>query len=316
LAERNCSDFNEDTMRVLVTGATGFIGGRLSEVLREHGHSVVALSRNPEAARRSVQALEQAFGWDPEAGAPAAEAFDGVDAVIHLAGESVVGRWSEAKKKAIRDSRVLGTSHLVRGIAQLERKPQVLISSSAIGYYGDRGDEELTETSKAGSDFLANTCQEWEQEARKVEWVGVRSVMVRTGIVLGPGGGALEAMLPPFKLGAGGPLGSGLQWWSWIHRDDLIGLMLHGLAQEDLSGPVNGTAPHPQRQKEFARVLGRVLRRPAFLPAPAFVLRIVLGGFSTELLSSKRVLPKVAEDTGYRFQHPELEAALRHVLGR
>jgi uncharacterized protein (TIGR01777 family) len=198
----------------------------------------------------------------------------------------------------------------------LESKPQVMVSASAIGYYGDRGDEELVEDSAPGNDFLAGVCQEWEKEAGKVEWGGVRSARVRIGIVLGPGGGALGAMLLPFKLGAGGPLGSGKQWWSWIHRDDLVALILYLIEHPEFSGSVNGTAPEPARQKDFARVLGRVLGRPALLPAPAFALKAVLGGFSTELLSSKRVLPKTTQDLGFRFQHPQLEAALRQALGR
>jgi hypothetical protein len=210
----------------------------------------------------------------------------------------------------------VGTANLAKSIVRLETKPQVLVSASAIGYYGDRGDEELAEDSGPGNDFLADVCQQWETEAGKVEWGGVRSVRVRIGIVLGPGGGALDAMLLPAKLGAGGPLGSGRQWWSWVHLDDLVALISHLIEHPEFSGVVNGTAPEPLRQKDFAKVLGRVLRRPAFLPAPAFALKIVLGGFSTELLSSKRVLPKGAGELGFRFQYPQLEGALRQVLGR
>jgi len=284
--------------------------------LQGRGDRLAALSRDAASARRRVPALEQIHTWDPLAGMPPEEAFEGVDAVVHLSGESVVGRWNEEKKRAIHDSRVLGTTNLVKGIASLKQKPKVLLSASAIGFYGDRGDEQLTEESPPGDDFLAETCQEWEKEAAKVEWVGVRSVRLRIGIVLADGGGALDAMLTPFKLGLGGPLGSGRQWWSWVHREDLIGLMLHLLAHEDFSGVVNGAAPSPARQKDFARVLGRVLHRPAFLPAPAFALKALLGGFASELLSSKRVLPKAAQQLGYAFQYPELEPALRQILGR
>jgi hypothetical protein len=210
----------------------------------------------------------------------------------------------------------LGTANLAKAIVRLETKPQVLVSASAIGYYGDRGDEDLTEDSAPGDDFLAGICQQWEAESGKVEWGGVRSVRVRIGIVLGPGGGALDAMLLPAKLGAGGPLGSGRQWWSWVHLDDLIALILYLIEHPEFSGVVNGTAPEPQRQKDFAKVLGRVLRRPAFLPAPAFALKIILGGFSSELLSSKKVAPRGAHELGFHFQYPQLEGALRQVLGR
>jgi uncharacterized protein len=303
-------------MRILVTGATGFVGRHVVEQFHRKGHSLVALSRDPEAARRRLPQLEAAHSWNPLRELPPADAFSEVDAVVHLAGESVNGRWSEEKKQAIRDSRVLGTANLVKTIVRLETRPQAMISASAIGYYGDRGEEELTEDAAPGDDFLAEVCQQWEKEAGKVEWGGVRSVRVRTGIVLAPGGGALGAMLTPFRLGVGGPLGSGRQWWSWVHRDDLTALILHLIEHPDFSGSVNGTAPEPVRQKDFAKVLGRVLRRPALLPAPAFALKIALGGFSTELLSSKRVLPKNALELGFRFQYPQLEAALRQALGR
>jgi uncharacterized protein len=303
-------------MRILVTGATGFVGRRLVEECHRLGHSLAALSRDPAAARRRLPQLESAYGWNPFEGPPPAEAFDAVDAVVHLAGESVTGRWTEEKKQSIRDSRVVGTANLVKAIVRLETRPQVLVSASAIGYYGDRGEDELTEDSAPGDDFLADVCQQWEKEAGKVEWGGVRSARVRVGIVLGPGGGALGAMLTPFRLGVGGPLGSGQQWWSWVHRDDLIALILYLIEHPDFSGSVNGTAPGPLRQKDFAKVLGRVLWRPALLPAPAFALKIALGGFSTELLSSKHVLPKTTEELGFHFQYPQLEGALRQVLGR
>lgn len=303
-------------MRILVTGATGFVGRRLVDRFHHQGHNLVALSRNPEAAQRKLPLLERAHAWDPLQGPPDAEAFQGVDAIVHLAGETVTGIWTEEKKQAIRDSRVLGTANLVKGIVRLETKPQAMISASAIGYYGDRGEEELPEESAPGTDFLADVCQQWEKEAAKVEWGGVRSARVRVGIVLGPGGGALGAMLTPFKLGAGGPLGTGKQWWSWIHRDDLVALMLFLIEHPEFSGVVNGVAPEAARQKDFAKTLGRVLGRPAFMPAPAFALRIILGGFSTELLSSKRVRPNATQAIGFRFQHPKLEEALRQAVGR
>jgi len=302
-------------VRVLITGATGFVGSALCNSLQAGGHEVWALSRNPQSAESRVDAIARAFAWsDPESDLPPAEAFEGVDAVVHLAGESVVGRWTASKKAAIESSRVQGTRRLVEALAALEQKPQTIVSASAIGYYGDRGEEELTEDSPPGDDFLAKTSVEWEAEARAAEDAGVRAVQLRIGIVLETGGGAMGKMLPPAKLGLGGPLGSGRQWWSWVHRDDLIGLTRLALEDDSMRGPYNATAPGCVRQKEFAETLGKVLDRPAFLPAPAFGLKAMLGGFSSELLSSKRVLPRRTQAAGYQFRFPELEAALRDIL--
>ena len=301
-------------MKILVTGATGFVGSRLCEHLRQRGDTVVALSRDGTSARRRVPALEQAYTWDPLAEPAPAEAFAGVDAVVHLLGEPVAGRWTAAKKSLIFDSRVEGTRNLVRTISELHARPNVLISSSAMGYYGDRAEEQLTEESSAGEGLTSEVCQAWEQEALRVEPLGVRLVRLRTGLVLAKAGGPLAEMLTPFRLGAGGPLGSGRQWWSWIHRDDAVGLIIH-LLDSDYHGAANGTTPEPVRQKEFARILGRVLHRPAFMPAPAFVLKAVLGGFSFELLASRRVLPNVAQRIGYRFQYSDLNSCLQAELG-
>ena len=302
-------------MRIVVSGATGFVGSRLSEKVSETGGQVVALSRNAESAQSKVPSLTAAHPWNPLSEPAPAAAFEGADAVVHLAGETVVGRWTQAKRDAIRDTRVIGTRNLVNGLRDLPSKPKILVAASAIGFYGDRAEEELTETSAAGDDFLADVCQEWEAEAAKAREFGVEVAHVRIGIVLAEGGGALDAMLTPFKLGAGGPLGSGRQWWSWIHRDDLCGLILH-LIERGESGVYNATAPSPMRQKEFARVLGRVLHRPSFMPAPAFALKIVLGGFATELLSSKKVLPQATQAAGFSYQFSELEPALRQALDR
>jgi len=299
-------------MRTLVTGATGFVGPRLLRLLE----SPVVLSRDPDRARRTVGALaSRIIRWDPLAGPPPADAFTDVDAVLHLAGESVAeGRWTAAQKARIRDSRVIGTRHLVQGIARAERKPAVLVSASAVGYYGDRGDEELTESAAPAHDFLADVCVEWEREALAAEGSGVRVVMARTGIVLGAGGGALGKMLTPFKLGAGGPLGNGRQWMPWIHVADLARLYVHAADTAAIRGPMNATAPHPVRNAEFTKALGRQLHRPAFMPAPYIGLRIVFGEFAQVLFASQRVIPKVALDTGFVFQYPELAGALREIL--
>jgi hypothetical protein len=280
-------------MRILISGATGFVGQALCESLRKDGHELAALARRPEQTLARVGSLSTAFAWDAAAGEPPAEALAGIDAVIHLAGER----------------------RLVDGLNRLDQPPRVFISASAIGYYGDRGDEALSEDSPPGEGFLSEVSVAWEQQARRAEQSGLRALQLRIGIVLEAGGGALGAMLTPAKLGLGGPLGSGRQWWSWIHRDDLVGLIRLALENDSLHGPLNATAPAAARQKDFARTLGRVLRRPAFLPAPAFALRALLGGFSDELLSSKRVLPEKALAAGYRFMHPELEPALRSILG-
>lgn len=296
-------------MKILITGATGFLGRRVCEVLSQAGHTLIALSRDPTKAKQRVPALTEAFRWDA-----LGEALKGCDAIVHLAGETVAGRWTNAKKKAIRDSRVVSTRNLVNALAPLSARPRVLISASAIGYYGDRGEEALTEDSSPGSDFLAQVCRDWESEAARAESFGIRVVRLRIGLVLGPGGGALQAMLPLFKLGLGGPMGSGNQFWSWVHRDDVAGAIAFALEREDLRGPINMTAPQPVRQREFARALGRVLRRPAILPAPAFALKIALGEFASELLSSKKVLPQRLQQVGYRFRFAELESALQEIL--
>lgn len=301
-------------MKVIVTGATGFIGSRLCAALEASGHEPLALSRRPSDAQSRLAVLAGAYEWSPLNDAPPLEAFEGVDAVVHLAGESVSGRWTPEKKRAIRESRVQGTRHLVDALERLDTKPRVLVSASAIGIYGDRDDEELTEDSALGSDFLAQVCQEWETEAQRAEASGIRVVNPRIGLVLGPDGGALDAMMTPFKLGVGGPMGSGRQWWAWVHRDDAVGIIQNALENENLSGPINATAPNPERQRDFAKALGRVLRRPAFMPAPAFALKLLLGEFAGELLGSRRVLPERAQQTGYAFRYSELEPALRAIL--
>jgi uncharacterized protein (TIGR01777 family) len=299
-------------MKTLVTGATGFVGEALLRRLEDPR----LLSRDAVAARAATSF--EALPWDPAAGPPPAAAFAGVDAVLHLAGEPVAGgRWTAARKARIRDSRVLGTRHLVAGLRALPagKRPRVLVSASAVGFYGDRGDEELDERAAPGTGFLAEVCREWEGEALAAEGLGVRTVCVRIGVVLGPGGGALGKMLLPFRLCLGGPLGGGRQWMPWIHREDLVGLLLHAAKADGLRGPVNGTAPSPATNREFTRALGRAVGRPAVLPAPGFALRLLLGEFADILLHSQRALPRAAEASGFRFGFPSLEAALRDCVG-
>lgn len=298
-------------MRAVVTGATGFVGRRLLRLLDEP----TVLSRDPGRAEESIGNLAgRILPWNPSAGPPPAEAFDGVDAVFHLAGESVAeGRWTAAQKRRIEESRTLGTRHLVAGLERAVEPPRVLVSASAVGYYGNRGDEELTEDSPPADDFLARVCVAWEEAAAAAREVGTRVALARTGIVLGAGGGALEKMLLPFRLGAGGPLGSGRQWMPWIHVADLARLYVF-LAESSLEGPVNAVAPNPVRNAEFTRALAKELHRPAFMPAPYLGLRLVFGEFAQVLFASQRVVPRAALAAGFVFQFPDLAAALRDIL--
>src|SRR5688572_1121655 len=299
-------------MRFAVTGASGFIGRRLVTLLQENGHEVHVLGRAP---RTGLPPKVSYYIWDPIAGAPSAESLEGVEAVIHLAGEPVSQRWNPEVKRRIRASRVEGTNHLIEGLEALTDRPKSLVSGSAIGYYGDRGDEVLTESSPPGKGFLPEVCVEWEQAAARAEAVGVRTAMVRTGVVLGSDGGALQKMLPPFKLGLGGPIGSGKQWMSWIHRDDLARLLLFAAMTPELRGPVNGTAPNPVTNADFSHALGRALRRPAILPTPLFAVRLLFGEMSEILVASQRAMPSAAQAVGFEFRHSEVFAALKEAVG-
>lgn len=299
-------------MRVAVTGATGLVGSALTPRLAGGGHEAVALRRAPAAAGGGGPS------WDPETGALSAGALDGVDAVVHLAGENVAGgRWTAARKARIRDSRVAGTRQLAAALAALPQPPKTLIAASAIGFYGDRGDERLDEAAAPGADFLADVCQQWEAAAAPARDAGMRVVHLRIGIVLTPAGGALQRMLTPFRMGVGGVIGSGRQYMSWVALDDVLGGILHALRADSLTGPVNLAAPHPVTNAEFTKTLGRVLRRPTFLPLPAFGARLAFGEMADALLlSSARVEPARLRADGFEFDYPDLEAALRHLLGR
>lgn len=300
-------------MRILLTGATGFIGRPLASALAARGDTVHALSRDPEQAARRLPDASRVFPWDG-AQVPL-EALEGVDAVLHLAGESVAERWTPHQKARILHSRVQGTRQIVDAMA--EAGVATLVSTSAIGVYGDRGDEPLDESSTAGTGFLAEVCQAWEAEALRAADHGIRVARVRIGMVLGPGGGALEKLLLPFQLGVGGILGSGRQWMSWVHRDDVIGLFLHAADRREVSGVLNATAPHPVTNREFTATLAKTLGRPAFLPAPALALKLLLGEMAEEmLLAGQRVLPRQTEASGYRFAFPYLADALSDVLKR
>jgi uncharacterized protein (TIGR01777 family) len=300
-------------VRILVTGATGFVGQRLVGALAAAGHTVIALSRTPERALRRVPRLAQAWPWTLDSAVPL-EAVEGADAIVHLAGETVQGRWTDAKRQAIRDSRVVGTRRLVDALAAAERPPPALICASAIGFYGERGDDELDEDEAGGDDFLARVCRDWEDEARRAGDLGVRVCCLRIGIVLGADGGALEKMWLPFSFGLGGRLGSGRQWWSWVHIDDLLAIIRRAIEDDTMRGPWNATAPNPVQQRAFARTLASAVGRPLGPPAPAWALQAALGGFAVEILSSKRVLPKRLLEGGFRFAHPTVEAALAAVV--
>jgi uncharacterized protein (TIGR01777 family) len=304
--------------RVTVTGATGLIGPGLLAALRDRDAEVTILTRDPDRARAKLGDVE-AIAWRLlEEPAPAA-ALAGRDGVFHLAGEPVAQRWSAKARRAIRDSRVMGTRNLLEGVREAERSSQgqgraTLVSSSAIGYYGAHGEEPLDEDAPAGRDFLAAVCREWETEAAKASALGMRVVQVRTGVVLDRGGGALAAMLPPFRLGLGGPVAGGAQYISWVHPDDLVGMMIAAFEDARWSGPINATAPEPVTNREFSRALGAALGRPSRLPVPAAVLRLLYGEMAQMVTSGARVVPAKPLVLGYEFRHPQVDEALRAAL--
>lgn len=306
-----------DTRRVVITGATGLIGRALCAKLHTQGYAVVVFSRNPHAARHALPDAAEYVAWDAAESGPWAQAIDGAHAVIHLAGAPLDGhRWTTSYKRTIYTSRVSGARGLVQAIARAQQRPQVLLSGSAIGYYGSRGDTVLDELAPPGEGFIADLCRDWEAAAQQAEPLGVRVVTLRTGIVLDRHHGGLAKLLLPFKLFVGGPFLPGTQWWSWIHLDDMLGLLLLALEDQRASGPLNVTSPEPQRNRAFARTLGRVLGRPAIVPVPGFALKILVGEMARMVLDSQRVVPAKAQSLGYRFRYPQLEQALSTTLKR
>jgi hypothetical protein len=298
-------------MRILITGASGLIGGAVAKSRSAKGDELLLAGRGEPKNANEIK-------WTVEDGFDEADLgrLEGLDAVIHLAGESIAGlRWTDEKKKAIRDSRVIGTRNLVNDLAKLERRPQVFVSSSALGFYGDRGDEIVTETSPPGDTFLADVCRDWEIESRRAEDLGIRTVLLRNAIVLSKDGGALATMLTPFKLGVGGVIGSGKQWMSWVALDDVVRIVNFALENEKLRGAVNVASPNPVTNEEFTKTLGEVLYRPTFLPLPEFAVNLVFGEMGDALLiDSTRVEPKRLKDAGYEFKFSDLKSALENAV--
>ena len=299
-------------MKIAITGSTGLVGSALNPFLTTGGHHVVRMVRTGAAASGDD------LGWDPNRGTIDARRLEGLDAVVHLAGENIATRrWNAEQKARIRDSRVQGTKLLCETVAKLKRPPRVLISASAIGFYGDQGDRELTEESPSGSGFLPEVCRDWEAATEVAKNAGIRTVQLRFGVILSPRGGALAKMLTPFRLGLGGQVGGGQQWMSWIALDDVVGCIHHALTTDTLCGPVNTVAPTPVTNHEFTKTLGKVLRRPTFFPVPGFMARLAFGEMANELLlASTRALPRALLDSNYRFLYRDLENAFRDMLGK
>ena len=306
-------------MKVMVTGATGVIGNEIVAELRARGDEVTALSRNAESARQKLGPDIETVTWaDPKAAPPPRDALAGADAILHLLGEPVAQRWSDEVKREIRDSRVLSTRNVVAGLRDLPEaeRPRALVSQSATGWYGARGDERVDENEPSADDFLGGVVRDWEAEARGAGELGVRVALTRTGVVLSEQGGALEKMLPFFKLGMGGPVAGGNQYVPWIHLGDVVGGLLFALDSTEASGPLNLTAPEPVTNKELSRTLGRVLRRPAFAPVPGFAVKLLYGDMATIVTTGVRAIPARLDELGYGFRRPELEDALRDATGR
>jgi uncharacterized protein len=303
----------EQGMKILVSGSTGMVGSSLIPLLTTQGHSATCLVR-PQS-KPSPEATPK-IEWEPKTGTLDPTSLEGFDGIVHLAGDSIASKWTDEKKMELRNSRILGTRLLSETIAKLKNKPKVLVAASAIGYYGDRGDETLDETSRKGTGFLSDLCEDWETSAKPAIEAGIRVVNLRIGVVLSTKGGALKQMLLPFQLGAGGQIGNGKQYFSWIAIDDLCGAIIHCLNHEELKGPVNGTAPNPVTNEEFTKALGAALFRPTLIPIPPFGLRLMFGEMADELLiAGQRVIPSKLQNSGYNFRQTEIEPALRQVLG-
>ena len=301
-------------MKVLVTGATGFVGKRLVRRLVSLGHRVSILTRDTEIARKRLPLICDFHKWEPELYPPSSQAFNEVDAVVHLAGENIAdGRWSESRKNKIKDSRVLSTRNLVSTLKSMENSPDTFVSASAVGFYGKNKPVELYEDLDSGKDFLANVCKEWEHEAFVTGKSSIRTIALRIGIVLGYEGGAMKKMLPPFWVGAGGNLGDGTQWMSWIHVNDLVEIIIHSLENKEVQGVYNATSPEPVTNKEFTKCLAKALRRPALIPVPKFALKLILGEMSDLLLGSLKVSSKKIIESGYKFQFPDLTSSLNDI---
>jgi len=296
-------------MNILLTGSTGLIGSELSAFLSGNRHRIIRLVRRAQAGANEIC-------WDPSSGTLDAQALEGLDAVVHLAGENIAsGRWTAEKKRRIRESRIRGTQLIAKSLSRLFDPPKVLVSVSAIGYYGDRGEEKLDEDNDAGTGFLPQLCQEWESATEAAMIRGIRVVIPRLGMVLSEKGGSLPRMLTAFRLGVGGSIGNGRQYVSWIAIEDLVGIINHALHNESLHGPINAVSPNPLTNREFSQVLGRVLARPVWLALPSFAARIALGKMADEvLLASARVIPERLAESGFKFQFPDIEGALRHIL--
>ena len=303
-------------MRILVSGSTGFLGTALIDVLEREGHTIVRLVRPDIGQRDAGSDRAQIVRWDPVGGQFDAAAAEGADALVHLAGASIAsGRWNAARKNLLGTSRIEATRHLLGKLSGLKQPPRVIVASSAIGFYGDRGDETLTESSAPGTDFLSGLCREWETESARGSEFGARVVMLRFGIVLAAHGGALAQMVTPFKLGVGGRLGSGKQWMSWLTLAEAVTIIRFALSTSGLVGPTNAVAPNPVQNTEFTRILAKTLHRPAVFPAPAFALRLALGEMADALLlASQKVKPSYLEQAGYRFAQPDLAVALGEVF--
>ncbi len=299
---------------VTVSGATGLIGSRLVAELLNDGWSVTVLSRDPDRARERLGGEVEAHAWDLLSEPAPVAALSGRDAVVSLAGAAVSQRWSEEAKRAIRDTRVVGTGNLIEGLRNAEPRPATLASASAVGYYGDRGHEPIDEEAGPGEGFLADVCEQWEQAAERATELGLRVAVIRTGVALSKSGGALEQMLPPFRLGLGGPVAGGRQFLPWIHVDDVVGIYRAALGDERWSGPANATAPAPVTNRDFSRALGRVLKRPAVMPVPGFAVRLLFGEMAEVVTGGARVLPAKPLMLDYAFRHGELDEALRSLL--